>query len=236
MDKAIAALELAVDVLGSMASSKEGVLSSLGSDVHRVVDLGKKALSEQDARFLEQALNGQVPNVDWKKLNRKATFKMKYKARSLKIQEILADMLQTFEDNLAEATKKEKDTKASFDTLMTSKNSQLSAAQDALSGGEGEGAARTLAADEAQEEVDALTEQVTNDEKYISQAEASYADKVAEWKERKRLRTEEIASISKAIEILASDDAKDLMSSSFKSQGGVFLQDQDRSEGCKRKR
>merc|ERR1719160_2301982 len=145
-------------------------------------------------------------------------------------------MLQTFEDNLADATKKEKDTKASFDTLMEAKNSQLSAAQDALSGGEGEGAARTLAADEAQEEVDALTTQVSNDEKYISQAEASYADKVAEWKERKRLRTEEIASISKAIEILASDDAKDLMSSSFKSQGNFFLQEHDKAAGCKQKR
>merc|ERR1719453_2557265 len=152
------------------------------------------------------------------------------------IQEILADMLQTFEDNLAEATKKEKDTKASFDTLMGSKNSQLGAAQDALTGGEGEGAARALSMEESQEEVDSLTTQVENDEKYISQAEASYADKVAEWKERKRLRTEEIASISKAIEILASDDAKDTMSSSFKSQGGFFLQEQVTSTGCQRKR
>merc|ERR1719269_382417 len=202
MEKAIAALEKAVDVLGSAtADHKEGVLTSVGFDLRRAVAIGQNFLSEQDARFLEQVLDGEVPDVDWKKLNRKATFKMKYKARSLKIQEILADMLQTFEDNLADATKKEKDTKASFDTLMEAKNSQLSAAQDALSGGEGEGAARTLAADEAQEEVDALTTQVSNDEKYISQAEASYADKVAEWKERKRLRTEEIASISKAIEI-----------------------------------
>merc|ERR1719313_440383 len=230
MEKAIAALEKAVDVLGSAtADHKEGVLTSIGFDLRRAVALGSNFLSQEDSRFLEQVLDGQVPDVDWKKLNRKATFKMKYKARSLKIQEILADMLQTFEDNLADATKKESDTKSSFDTLMTSKNSQLSAAQDALSGGEGEGAARTLAADEAQEEVDALTTQVTNDEKYISQAEASYADKVDEWKERKRLRTEEIASISKAIEILASDDAKDLMSSSFKSQGNFFLQEHDKA-------
>merc|ERR1719386_565182 len=235
MEKAIAALEKAVDVLGSAtADHKEGVLTSVGFDLRRAVQLGQHFLSDQDARFLEQVLDGQVPDVDWKKLNRKATFKMKYKARSLKIQEILADMLQTFEDNLADATKKEKDTKASFDTLMEAKNSQLSAAQDALSGGEGEGAARGLAAGEAQEEVDALTTQVSNDEKYIGQAEASYADKVAEWKERKRLRTEEIASISKAIEILASDDAKDTMSSSFKSQGNFFLQDQ--ASGCQRKR
>jgi predicted nucleic acid-binding Zn-ribbon protein len=233
MEKAIAALEKAVDVLGSAtADHKEGVLTSVGFDLRRAVQLGQNFLSDQDARLLEQALDGQVPDVDWKKLNRKATFKMKYKARSLKIQEILADMLQTFEDNLAEATKKEKDTKASFDTLMGSKNSQLSAAQDALSAGDGEGASRTLAADEAQEEVDALTTQVSNDEKYISQAEASYAEKVVEWKERKRLRTEEIASISKAIEILASDDAKDTMSASFKSQGNFFLQE----SGCQRKK
>merc|ERR1719261_289395 len=235
MEKAIAALEKAVDVLGSAtADHKEGVLTSVGFDLRRAVELGQNFLSEQDARFLEQVLDGEVPDVDWKKLNRKATFKMKYKARSLKIQEILADMLQTFEDNLADATKKEADTKASFDTLMGSKNSQLSAAQDAHSGGEGEGAARTLAADEAQEEVDALTTQVSNDEKYIGQVEESYAVKISEWKERKRLRTEEIASISKAIEILASDDAKDLMASSFKSQGGFFLQES--SEGCSKQR
>merc|ERR1719161_2137903 len=216
----------------------EGVLASLNSDVRKAVELGQNFLSEQDTRFLEQVLDGQVPNVDWKKLNRKATFKMKYKARSLKIQEILADMLQTFQDNLADAEKKEKDSKSSFDTLMGSKNSQLSAAQDALSGGEGEGAAHALNAQESQDEVDALTTQVENDEKYIKQVEDAYAVKITEWKERKRLRTEEIASISKAISILASDDAKDTMSSSFKSQGGFFLQDSDAdSEGrCSPKR
>merc|ERR1719169_345458 len=132
---------------------------------------------------------------------------------------------------------KEKETKASFDTLMEAKNSQLSAAQDALSGGEGEGAARALNAQESQDEVDALTTQVENDEKYIAQAEDSYAVKMTEWKERKRLRTEEVASISKAIEILAGDDAKDLMSSSFKSQGGFFLQEQEAAvESAKQKR
>jgi len=236
MDKAIAALEMAVEVLGSMAASKEGVFAALGSDVRQAVELGKQSLSAEDGRFLEQALNGDVPQADFKKLNRKATFKMKYKARSLKIQEILADMLQTFKDNLDDAKKTEDKTKSSFDTLMGSKNSQLSAAQDALSGGEGEGASRALSMEESQTEVDALTTQVSNDEKYIGQAEASYSDKVAEWKERKRLRTEEIASISKAIEILASDDAKDTMGSSFKSQGNFFLQDNQEEGRCSPRR
>merc|ERR1719240_149204 len=42
--------------------------------------------------------------------------------------------------------------------------------------------------------------------------------------------------ISKAIEILASDDAKGLMSSSFKSQGNFFLQQDSSKAGCQRKR
>jgi len=235
MEKAVAALELAVDVLNSLASNKASVLTAFNSDVRKAVELGKSSLSAEDARFLQQVLDGDVA-PDWKKLNRKATFKMKYKSRSLKIQEILADMLQTFKDNLDDAKKNEKKTKSDFDTLMGSKNSQLSAAQDALAGGEGEGAARALSMEESQEEVDSLTTQMSNDEKYISQAEASYADKVAEWKERKRLRTEEIASISKAIEILASDDAKDTMGSSFKSQGNFFLQDSQDTGRCSPRR
>merc|ERR1719160_2200874 len=115
-------------------------------------------------------------------------------------------MLQTFKDNLSDAIKKEKADVKNFETLDEQKKSQLSAAQDALSSGAGEGAARAASAEESQEEIDALTAQVTADEGYITQAEESYAVKVTEWKERKRLRSEEVASIEKAIAILTSDE------------------------------
>jgi hypothetical protein len=232
MEKAITALKKAVDVLGSATSA--AALTSVGFDIRTAVKIGRNFLSEQDAHFLEQALDGENPDVNWQKLNQKATFKKGYKARSLKIQELLSDMLQTFEDNLADAEKKEEDSKASFDTLMGSKESQLAASQDSLSAGEGEGTARTLAADEAEEEVDALKDQVKTDEGYMTQVETSMTDKIAEWKERKRLRTEEIASIQKAIEILRSDEARDIMSASFKSQSGFFLQTSD--SGCSAKK
>merc|ERR1719301_229219 len=223
MQKAIAALEQAVEVLGdTTADMKTGVLTSIGFDLRRVVQMGKSMLSEQDVQYLEQALDGDVREPDWKKLNRKAVFKMKYKARSGKIQEILADMLQTFEDNLTDAEKKEADSLSTYEKLSGQKNSQLQAAQDALTSGEAEGGARSLSVEESQEEVDSLSAQVTADEGYIQQAEDSYAVKMTEWKERKRLRTEEIASIEKAIAILTSDEARDTMSSSFKSQGNLL--------------
>merc|ERR1719183_2754204 len=100
--------------------------------LQRALQLGKRYLAKGDAAFLERLLSGDVPTVDWKKLNRKATFKMKYKARSSKIQKILADMLQTFKDNLADATAKEEEAQATYEKLMASKKSELETAEKAL--------------------------------------------------------------------------------------------------------
>merc|ERR1719265_3096637 len=90
-------------------------------------------------------------------------------------------------------------------------------------------AARNLALQESNEERDLLTTQKSNDEKFIAAAETAWSNKMAEWKERKRLRSEEVASISKAIGILTSDDARDLFKKSFDSQGYSFLQ---QKSGC----
>eukprot|EP00746_Dinoflagellata_sp_MGD_P160525 gnl/MRDRNA2_/MRDRNA2_87326_c0_seq1.p1 gnl/MRDRNA2_/MRDRNA2_87326_c0~~gnl/MRDRNA2_/MRDRNA2_87326_c0_seq1.p1 ORF type:complete len:717 (-),score=265.28 gnl/MRDRNA2_/MRDRNA2_87326_c0_seq1:8-2158(-) len=230
MEKAIASLEKAVEVLGAATEdSKEGVLMAMQSELKQAIHFGAALLNENEAKLIEKALSqgGHINNLqedpDWKKLNKDATFNKKYKARSSKIQEILADMLQTFEDNLVDANKKEKDTKASFAVLLESKESQLRAAQEALSAGSEEAGARALNKGEAQEEVNKLTDMVENDEKFIKQAEDAYKVKSEEWKERKRLRTAEVASITEAIGILRSDEAKDITKKSFKSQGGALL-------------
>merc|ERR1719380_155053 len=244
MEKAIAALEQAVEVLAAgTAEKKESSMISLRREMgkveenleegqrteasmalQRAVQMGKQYLGKGDAEFLERVLTGEVPEVDWKKLNRKATFKMKYKARSGKIQKILADMLQTFKDNLADATAKEKEAKAAYDKLMGSKKDELGTAEEALTDGKKEGAARGMAKDEAQQEVDDLKAQIEADEGYIKDTEEAHAIKLEEWKERKKLRKLEVASINKAIAILNSDDARDTMKKSFESQGYLLLQ------------
>merc|ERR1719199_788600 len=113
-------------------------------------------MNEKDAKWLEKMLEGeaQAPNMDgtgkdWKKLNRKATFKMKYKARSGKIQQILADMLQTFKDNLADAEKKEEEAAATYDKLKGAKEDEKKAAQDALTDQNKENGARKQALEES---------------------------------------------------------------------------------------
>jgi len=244
MQKAIAALEKAIQVLKEATSftQSESLLSlrqhlSEGSKqreadsaaLDQAIRIGKEFLPKADALFLERLFTGEwaheVPTVDWKKLNRKAVFKMKYKARSFKIQDILAKLLQTFESNLAEADEKEKKAVEVYEKLMASLTGQLKKAQDALQEMAAEGAARGLSLDEAQEEVDALKTQIKNDLKFIEQTQTSLDEMKASWKARKALRAGELEAISKAIAILHSDDARDLMKKSFKSQGYLLLQE-----------
>merc|ERR1719271_1215055 len=129
MTKAIAALQGAIDTLGEATKDhKEGVLLAVRASLKgasenggmaalaqrqaslkRAVSLGERFLDRADSTFLRRVLLGDVPKVDWKKLNRKATFKMSYKARSFKIQDVLKKMHQTFTINLKDATDKEND-------------------------------------------------------------------------------------------------------------------------------
>jgi hypothetical protein len=241
MTKAITALKSAIDTLDAATKDhKKGVLLAVRARLHgaaqnggmaelarhqaslkQAVDLGERFLAKADALFLKRLLLGDVPNVDWKKLNRKATFKMAYKARSFKIQGVLKKMHQTFSINLKDARDNEADAKAAYDKLTKSKQGQLDAARDALNKMESENGAKGMSRQDSVDEVKALKKQVQDDTKFIGQTEKALAAKKASWKVRSDLRSGELAAISKAIYILHNDDARDLFKKSFSSQ---FLQ------------
>merc|ERR1719327_704952 len=123
MDQGIAALEEAIKVLKeATGGAKTDLMAVKGrlragyaarakeaAALSRAADFGDRYLSKGDARFLRRLLTADVPIKDWKKLNREATFKKSYKARSGDIQDVLAKLLMTFNTNLAEATAKEKE-------------------------------------------------------------------------------------------------------------------------------
>merc|ERR1712039_851008 len=140
-----------------------------------------------------------------------------------KIQDVLAQLLETFSSNLKEAEDKEKAAQATYDKLMDSKGKQKTAAQDALD--EKESGAKGVSRGDAQAEIDMLTKQVADDKKYIGQLQDALDKKKTEWKARQSLRAEEQEAISKAIAILHGGDARDLFKRSFTSQGYLFLQE-----------
>eukprot|EP00928_Gymnodinium_smaydae_P008872 TRINITY_DN13266_c0_g1_i3.p1 TRINITY_DN13266_c0_g1~~TRINITY_DN13266_c0_g1_i3.p1 ORF type:complete len:724 (-),score=213.24 TRINITY_DN13266_c0_g1_i3:65-2236(-) len=251
MDKAIKAINSALQVLrDATADAKEGTLLAVkgeltnsagegfssreaaGASLLYAADLGDKFLTKGDAMFLRRLLSGgsDVPRADWKDLNRKATFKMSYKARSFKIQDVLAKLLQTFNDSKADAVRKEDAAKSTHEKLVGTKQGQKTAAEEALLRLEKESGAKGMSRAEASEESSDLKEAISDDNRYISETKTSMNTKKDEWKTRSELRTGELAAISKAISILASDDAKDLFKKSFQSHGYALLQAGDRSE------
>merc|ERR1719460_2081126 len=204
MEQAVAALDKAVKVLDEATEEhKEGVLLQAKANsmegfaertaeamaLQHAVELGERFLGKGDALFLRRVLTGEVPKADWKKLNRKATFKMAYKARSFKIQEVLAKMLDTFKTNRKDARDKEDEAQSQYDELSGNKREQLESAQEASSKQDTEKGAAGMSKEESEDEVDALKTQVSNDEKFIEQTAKALEDKKAEWKDRQELRT-----------------------------------------------
>jgi hypothetical protein len=221
MEKAVAALESAVQTLGD-ATKDHMALSAVHTQLKQAVKVGKGFLAKQDLSTLE-ALAKDVPDVDWKKLNREATFKKKYTASSGNIQNILGDMLTTFTDNLNEAIAAEEKASADFDTLMEAKTAQMEAAKQALLDKSGENGARGKALADSENEKGDLEGQSERDVKFLADTKQACEEKAKAWSERKRLRAEEIASIGEAIGILRSDDARDTFNKSFNSQTLVQL-------------
>jgi len=198
METTIGALEKALDEL---KAGTEGSFLSSAAWVDRIVSLGQSVLSGTDAKALQSGLQ---PDHN-----------MKYKKASGKIQELIADMTKTFKDNLDDAEDKEKESKEMYEKLRDAKEDQLTEAQNALEALGGETASREEAVAEADKEMGDLEDQIKKDKKFMDEVTAGYEGKLEEWKTRKKLMTLEIYSISQAIGILTSDDARDAMSTAF---------------------
>jgi len=236
MKKAIAAMDKAIETIaeatkGSLVQKKSylGMLSTKHS-LQSAIAFGRGLLAADDVQYLEDMLNDGPDDPDWKKLNRKATFKMKYKARSTKISTLLNGMSATFKRNLKEAQDKETKDAASYKKLKNSKDDLLSAANTALNDQTKENGAKGKSLADSEGEVDDLTKQKTDDEKFIKDTTTAYDAKTKEWDARKELRGKEILAMSQAIATLHSDDARDQFKTSFKSQGySMLIQEASRS-------
>jgi chromosome segregation ATPase len=216
METTIGALEKALEELE--AGTEGSLLADKVALKHKVLAQGKVMYDASKVQLLEFAFGegrGGLGSPDYKKLNKKREFNEKYSKASGKIQELIADMLQTFKDNLDEAKDKEKSAKETYETLRDAKENQLKSAKSALESLGGETASREEATQEAKDEITTLEEQITKDKEVIGEVTTTYEEKLGEWKERKKLMTLEIMSVSKALSILRSDDARDAMSTSF---------------------
>merc|ERR1719181_1127464 len=212
----VTALDSALKTLqDATKDAKEGVLASVGTQLARAVDLGRGFMKEAQVQRALRTLD--VPSVDNEMLNKDTTFNQKYKERSGEIQDVLEDMLASFQTNLASTQSTETTAKSNFDALMTAKKDQLSTAKAALGDKATETGARNTALQDSQSEKSELETQNSNDDTFFKDTKSECETKAAEWADRKKLRADELASISEAVATLTSDDARDQFSKSYSS-------------------
>jgi len=131
-----------------------------------------------------------------------------YETQSGMIQGILADMMDSFTRDYASNDEEEKEKQKDFDALITTKTDDLKKLEKALTDktmNEGDDAKQLATDTKEREETE---DELKATEEFLETTIDACKAKADEWAERSRLRTEELAGMNQAIDILTSDDAK----------------------------
>merc|ERR1719161_1850714 len=132
-----------------------------------------------------------------------------YETQSGMIQGILADMMDSFTRDYASNDEEEKAKQSEYDALFKTKTDELKKLEKALTDktmNEGDDV-KQLATD--QKEREETEDELKAAEEFLVTTTDACKSKANEWAERSRLRTEELAGMNQAIDILTSDTAKD---------------------------
>merc|ERR1719335_410054 len=157
--------------------------------------------------------------------DQKAEKSASYNPASATIMGILKDMYDTFSMNLEKSTEVEAVAQKNYESLIGVKENEMATLVDARKKKEGEKADAEKDLADASQDLDDTTKQMKADTVFFDETKAACQAKADEWSERVRARTEELAGINKALEILTSDDAKALFNKSIKpGVAKVFLQ------------
>jgi hypothetical protein len=143
-----------------------------------------------------------------------------YQTQSGAIQGILADMYDSFRRDLAGAIDEETERASDFAKLDATNKADLALMKSDLNTKElSQGNdVKDLATEQKQREE--TQAQLDADEAFFETTKESCKAKADEWAERSRLRTEELAGMNEAIDILTSDEA----SATFATADSTFIQ------------
>merc|ERR1719456_347192 len=137
---------------------------------------------------------------------------------------ILEQMKETMEADLKESEDGEAEAKSAYETLMTSKKSEIDAAGKAIETKTARSGEVAVATVQAKADLESTTKAVAEDTDFKANLAKNCATKQKEWDERCKLRAQEIQAISETIEMLNSDDALELFKKAIPSAAASFIQ------------
>jgi hypothetical protein len=138
-----------------------------------------------------------------------------YAAQSGEIFGILKQLQEEMQGTLSEAQKTEAARAAAFAELRSAKTSEIESGEKMAETKEDELAKTDMDLAEAKEDLGQTQAALAADQKFLANLEKTCAEADANFAKRKNSRLQEIEAVSQTIEILAADDAKDAMGTTF---------------------
>merc|ERR1719386_249291 len=155
------------------------------------------------------------------------TFKQSYAPQSGEIFGILKQMKETFETNLSSSQKEEMANQKAYEELKAAKESEIAAGQEQIDSKTQELADTDEKNAQAKEDVEDTKKSLSADEQFLMMLKEKCSMTDSEWEERQKTRQLEMEACSKALAVLASDDAHDLFTKTFNPS---FVQKEMHSE------
>merc|ERR1719421_1570822 len=121
------------------------------------------------------------------------------------------------EADLAQAEKSEAESKSAYETLMTSKKSEIEAAGKAIETKSARLGTVAVEIVQGKADLEKTQKAVEEDIQFKANLKKNCAIKQKEWDERCKLRAQEIEAISDTIEMMNSDDALELFKKTLPS-------------------
>jgi len=203
LKEAIAALEKAVTVL--VEGSKQPALlqaSTAKAQIKAII----LALPAKGVKPEQMALLSELMGSD-----------AGYAPQSMTVQGILKDMYETFTADLESATQAEATSNMNFEKFIAEKTKEFKEDEAEKEKKEAETAESEQRLADTQNMYDATVAQKEADIKFFDETKVACQHKHDEWTTRSSLRDEEIEGMTKALEILTSDAARELFASAIKA-------------------
>lgn len=213
-DACIAALKHAIDVLDGAGTGRTVQLQQAESlsvvrGVSRALEMlptsSSDLVSDHDRELISQFLKDPSAQVHGASFLQHNPFG-DYAPASTQVVGIMKNMLDTFTADLESATEEEKQQLKAFEQLMKTKADELDTLQKTKVQKTNAAAANGEALTEQKLERSNLQEQEKQDTIFLQETKENCRDNADAWAERSRLRTEELAGIDKAIDILSSNE------------------------------
>merc|ERR1719253_1382262 len=240
METAISSLHSAINVLNG-AGTKTGLVEKLGavSKVRSAILASPVAaeLSSDKSALLKSFLEDPVALLqdsgdDADYYEKKAQAKTSYSPASATVMGILKDMYETFASNLEKANTDESALQKAFEDMIDVKTAENELNRKIATDKEAQKAEKSQMLAEAEQKLEETKAQLAEDEEFFETARQQCKDKSDSWDERKRLRTEELDGINKALEILTSDESRSAFASAEDSRPqDTFGETATRDEG-----